>query len=255
MGIYLAEGERLSTRAGSRVTVKSCRSVKDLDSSIGERIDCYRVIVDRLRSAGEAWVGCDFPFSVVQDAIRPQTWKEYVLSMGRRFAEADHWRQEVERRIGGEKKRQTDADTRAPWSPTNLRLYRQTFFGMAHILAPLVAGDTGVALPMMRDEEGKLKLLEVCPACRLKKVDLYKPYKGRGPTLRGARVRLVKELSAMAGMTVELAPSLARQLIDQEGGDALDAVIALLIVAGAVDERHELLHADERNQWEGFIYG
>jgi hypothetical protein len=252
--LYWAEGEFTVTRARQRLMIRSCMSGAELDDRPTISTDCYPVLVDRMLSQGEAWVGCDFPFSIPREAIDPLTWKEYLLSLDKQFRGPTDWQHHCRKKLAGEKKRDADKAARAPWAPTNLRLYRQTYFGMSGILAPLVRENRAVALPFMLDRPGKLKLLEVCPACRLKEAGRYVPYKGRTPSHRRSRKRLVDELSAITMLDVQMTSNVRRRMIDQSGGDALDAVLATAIVARSIRFRHDLLHKVEQNRIEGFVY-
>ena len=43
-------------------------------------------------------------------------------------------------------------------------------------------------------------------------------------------------------------------MIEQKGGDLIDAVLAMAIVAGAIDRPHEQYRRDRTYSLEGFIY-
>jgi ribosomal protein S12 methylthiotransferase accessory factor YcaO len=97
-------------------------------------------------------------------------------------------------------------------------------------------------------------LLEICPASTLKKRDLYQSsYKGKGQQKREARVRILEALERREGLVV---PQETRaQLIEDDGGDALDSVVAALAVSEAL--RHPDFPTVEHHSAyavEGYIY-
>jgi hypothetical protein len=114
-------------------------------------------------------------------------------------------------------------EARTPFSAYNLRLYRQTWLGIAHLLAPLVAtGRVGVA-PMLPAPDGGVLLAEACPASTLRRLGAAGTYKGRTPAARTQRRTL---LNLLAKNGVQLTENAYETAAENRGGDALDAVIA-----------------------------
>ena len=72
-----------------------------------------------------------------------------------------------------ELKRKTDEETSTPFSPYNLRMFRQTYFGIKDILAPLVIDKIACVLPMQQPEQYKPWIIEICPASTLKNLNPY----------------------------------------------------------------------------------
>jgi hypothetical protein len=104
------------------------------------------------------------------------SWQGFVLGFARRHANADDFRQAFRLASPGvELKRITDVETRTPFSPYDVRLYRQIFFGIRDVLAPLVRDDAARVLPLQSPVPGKACLLEICPASTLKRFHLYAP--------------------------------------------------------------------------------
>ena len=93
-------------------------------------------------------------------------------------------------------------------------------------------------------------LIEVCAACTLKSIDLYPPYKGKKAAHRRARTRILDALHRHAETRGALPRGLRRLLVDNEGGDALDAVIGAVATARA-DLTKE---ADAYQRLEGRVY-
>jgi hypothetical protein len=88
----------------------------------------------------------------------------------------------------------------------------------------------------------------------LKQVGCYRPYKGHGDQPRRERQRLVDRLSDIAGHRVIIPTKDRQAMIEQKGGDLIDAVLAMAIVAGAIDRPHEQYRRDRTYRLEGFIY-
>ena len=95
------------------------------------------------------------------------------------FADADTFRSLMRtRHNAAEHKRMTDRIAKTPFNSYNLRLYRQTWWGIAGVLRPLVAHRAASVRPQQKLAAGKPTLIEVCAACTLKSIDLYPSYKG-----------------------------------------------------------------------------
>ena len=87
-------------------------------------------------------------------------------------------------------------------------------------------------MPMQAPARNLPWLLETCPACVLKRLDLYRPYKGRQTKHAQQRKQIIGSL-ADAGL-VRVSDRIRAIAIDDIGGDALDAVIAGAATVGAI---------------------
>jgi len=74
---------------------------------------------------------------------------------------------------GQELKRHADNAAHTPFSPYNLRIYKQTCYGISGILAPLVKADRACILSFHAPADEKPVILEICPASTLKAHNLY----------------------------------------------------------------------------------
>lgn len=190
-------------------------------------------LVRHLRSLGPAVVGCDFPFSLpvtLPGAFADGAdWRGFLAAFPARFPCADAFRDACraasDRR---ELRRLCDVEARVPFCAWNLRLYRQTWHGIAELLRPLVLDGDAVVLPMDAPRPDRMWLAEICPASFLKRVRLYESYKGRAATHRGMRQAILHRLISDRLLAAP-SPRIERTLIDDPGGDALDAVIAAII--------------------------
>ncbi len=228
--IHIAEG-RLAD-SGLRLT--ALRRAEELPGAHRQRETCLPVLCAWLAAQGPCAVGLDFPFGLPRQLVDAPDWVSFVAGFPDRFRSPEAFRDWCRARSGGrELKRRSDIETRTPFSPYNLRMYRQTYWGITALLAPLVANGAAVALPMQPAHPGLPWLLEACPASLLKRLGVYTPYKGHGTELRDARAHILETLRARERLR-KPRRAMVDQIVDDSGGDALDAVIAGLAAARAV---------------------
>lgn len=295
--IWLADGALLPPIPGEQqervLRVSSVRCAASLHGGRPERAAAVAAVRDHLVRSAPAWVGLDAPIALPSGLMRaacgeaaaPSTWRAFVD--GYRWTEAEEMR-EWARGVhsNGEPKRECDVTAKAPFAPTNLRLFRQTHTAISLLLAPMLrAGELSVIPPSLaRDASSDeaaaaalrpVRLLETCPASLLKRVGLYgETYKATTTQARAARARILETLcgagvasgyaddaprvrlelhdgAAPSGDAHEQLPEppeppeqeqplppqsqlLRRAIVDDAGGDALDAVLAATITALAV---------------------
>ncbi|WP_374653012.1 hypothetical protein [Dongia sp.] len=230
--------------------IGSCRPAEDLPGG-GKRPDFAIAALARFITAEpDTIAGCDFPFSLPLELVRAGTWREFALGFRRRFADPQNFHDLCHRDTGGiEVKRRTDREDRTPFNSFNLRLYRQTWWGIGHLLAPLVASDAARIWPQMQRHPKKPLIVEVCAACSLIRLDVYPSYKGKSPAHRQARQRILEHLVAR-GFLAPPRRCLRALLLDNRGGDALDAVIGAIAV-----NRCRIGHKRDRiDRLEGRVY-
>lgn len=194
--------------------------------------------------------GCDFPFSLPTALMHAATWEDFIRAFPARFTDHEAYRsacrQEAE---GRELKRRTDQVANTPFCSYNLRLYRQAWWGMAALLSPLVAGGQIIVAPQMPITDAKPVLIEICPASSLQHLRFRPAYKGGAPAHRLARRNI---LDCLIGHKLLEPPAtaLTERLLDNSGGDALDAVLAAIAAS-----RADLSAAvDPVDQLEGKVY-
>ena len=225
--IWIAVG----TQSRGRLTLDSCRPARELAGGARDRDPALAALVAFLASERRAAAGLDFPFSLPKSLIEETGWEDFLRAFPGRYPDAESLQADCRRAAGGrELKRRTDVEAKVPFSAYNLRLYRQTHAGIASVLLPLVECGAARVVPMQAPAPGKLLLAETCPASLLKRLELYTPYKGRGDGLRDARLTLVNEL-VNKGLLSEPDKSLGERMIEDRGGDALDAAIAAIAAA------------------------
>ncbi|MFN0135050.1 MAG: DUF429 domain-containing protein [Phycisphaerae bacterium] len=231
--IWLSIGR---TDEGGRYVVERCLPAVELPGSAAERnaaIGAVRRLLRELTPDGATTiVGCDFPPSLPLMLIPGGDWRAFVEDFPRRFPNESTFRAECTRLSGGrEVKRRTDRETKTPFCAYNLRMYRQTYFGIRDLLRPLVREAGARVMPMQPPQTRGLNLIEVCPASTLKRLGLYRPYKGKTDAHRRMRQSILSVLRK--GARLSYSPAIARRIASDAEGDALDSVIALLVTARA----------------------
>lgn len=184
-----------------------------------ERAFIYPALADFIASSGESVWGLDFPFSLTRTQIRHSTWSAFAAQFAHDYPTPDDLYQGGK----GHGRRQTDLQAKTPFDPANLRIYRQTYFGIRDLLTPLALSGQAQVVPMMAYHPARPNLIEVCPASTLKRLNLYRPYKGRGDALQSARADL---LDALHERHVIWTAAAEESALDDAEGDALDALIA-----------------------------
>ena len=218
---------------GERVSIESCRPATDLSGSGPERVRCLPILVEFLADQRDAIIGCDFPFSLPEAMVDGGSWRNFALGLGSRFSRAEDFLADCRRRSSGrEIKRACDRESKVPFAAYNLRIYRQTFHGIRDVLAPLLRNGGAVVLPMEKPRSERPWVIETCPASTLKHAGLYPSYKGRSEAARTARRQIVDGL-IQRGLLAPLSRSLRRLAIENQGGDALDSMVAAAATARA----------------------
>lgn len=211
--------------------IEDCIRGVHLPHSGPGRKQAVAALRDFIRARKNAIFGMDFPFGVAKELMGGETWEEFIETLPAAYPDPDVFRKEVIR--GGESyepKRQTDEEARTPFAPTNLRLFRQTYFGIKEILNPLVTRGDAVALPMQPAKEGVAWLIEVCPASTLKNLNLYLSYKGRSEFQLGNRIKILDSLADMFDIT-PAKEGIRETILEDDEGDTLDSLIAAVVVA------------------------
>lgn len=240
---------------GDVAKIEDCRPASELPRSGPAREQCLPAVVDFICRQQRSLVGCDFPFSLPGSMVAASTWRQFALTFASRFPDPDSFLADC-RRLGEgrEIKRDCDRDSRVPFAAYNLRIYRQTFYGIRDVLAPLIARSGAVVLPMQRPRLGKPWMIETCPASTLKKLGLYLSYKGVGPAPRAARRRIIQGLVEQR-LLAPLYPAQRRAALDNTGGDALDSMIAAAATAMSYKSGAFAIHASTmRERIEGRVY-
>jgi hypothetical protein len=247
--IWIAEGRR---PAGAAFHLDSLLPACDLPGGAVAAAPAMAALRACILAEPDTVAGCDFPFSLPAGVIDAARWVDFVREFPDRFPDPDAFRRwALKRAEGRELRRAADVATKTPFNSYNLRIYRQTWWGIVGVLAPLLAARSIIVPPFQSaGQQARPILLEACPACALKQIRLYPQYKGRDAKHRAARGKIVAGLIA-GGWLAPVPRRIETVLLDNAGGDALDAVIAGLIAAYAEID----LPAGGAAGIEGWIWG
>jgi len=253
--IWIAEG----SREGDAFRLVSCLPARALADGASSREPALAALVQYIAALGDAVVGIDVPFGLPEPLVGADDWPGFVRRFADRWPDPASFRADCRAAAGGrELRRRCDVEARTPFSPYNLRLHKQAWHGIAGLIAPLVLTGRVVAAPMQEVAPGRPVLLETCPASFLKRSGdgLYKPYKGAAPALRDQRRTI---LAWLVGRRYLHAPSEAHEcrILDNTGGDALDAVIAAIIaLKGSADAANlrPREHLSRQDRLEARVY-
>jgi hypothetical protein len=234
--------------------IEQIRPGEALPHSGKERGQCLSALLDFISNEKGSIVGLDFPFSLPAELIESQTWENFILWFREQFQTPQEFKQYfLDAAKGHELRRKTDHDQHTPFSPYNLRLYRQTYYGIRDLLNPVVRNHLAYTLPMQTPLPDKPWIIEICPAATLKREHLYFTYKGKDREQYKKRVFILKKLE-MAGMKIAQS-NLRSKVLKDSGGDALDSIIAAFATFRALKNLvpFDYTHQSAYNI-EGYVY-
>ena len=127
-------------------------------------------------------------------------------------------------------RRDTDRETKTPFDCYHYRIVYQMFHGMRDVLLPLRDDESTCVLPfdVATLDTAKRVVAESCPGSTLKRLGLpHARYKQAKPGRVAIKHKRVREL-ILAGLSasIEINPTQRRTMLNNPGGDALDAAIA-----------------------------
>jgi len=238
--------------------IEECHRADALPGSGKSRDQCLVALRDFIAKEDACAFGLDFPFGLPQALVKQkERWEDFVLSFPDDYSSPEEFRGLCREASGGrELKRITDQKSKTPFSPYNLRLYRQTYYGIRDVLYPLVRDQLACVLPMQHALPDRPWIMEICPASTLKLrwKDTYFPYKGRTDEHRAARASILERLEAIGALSIP-AQAVRLKILEDRGGDALDSVIATLATSRALRDP-ALLAVQISNAYalEGYVY-
>lgn len=238
-----------------KLEIEECFAAKDLPGSSSKRDEALFALVEYIKSRRETAFGLDFPFGLPASLVHEKSWSKFVSSFTGHYAnELDFKTKCFEDSNEKELKRVTDIKSNTPWSPYNLRLFRQTYFGVRCVLLPLVCEGKVSVIPMVRLENGKPILMEICPACTLRAMGYSSAYKGKSKEHWRERRRIAELLSDSKQASIS-DNHVLQTVVENVSGDALDSVLAAFAThraaTGQFDER---VWSNSVYQLEGFVF-
>jgi hypothetical protein len=226
--IWIAKGREGTDALASATDVTALAPLTAFKADAKGAAAAARALADLVMTEKPATVGIDAPLGVPARAA-PQGWARFVTSLPECFTDAEAFRAHVLGACEGrEVRRACDVAAKTPFAVANLRLYRQSYHAMADFAAPLLRAGAAVFPPMQAIRDDKPLVLETCPASALKAWGRYRAYKGAAMARRAQRETFLEHL---AGRGLAMSDALREIALEDAGGDALDALIALEITA------------------------
>ncbi len=246
--IWIAE----ALSAGDQLDVRTVYPAADLPHGGVRRDDALAALRAFIEASGESVFGLDFPFSLPRQIVAARDWLIFARLFSWKYPQPELFQELCLAAANGrELKRDTDREAQTPFCAYNLRLYRQTYFGIRDLLAPLVSNGLARVLPMQSPEPGVPWLLEICPASTLKQMpELYRPYKD-APDRQTHRTVI---LDALAASGVRMTIEVRRAALADRGGDALDSIIAAYATWRTLQNPSLLEPRSENERIEGRVY-
>lgn len=243
--VWIASG----TVEDGELHLQRCRSAATLFGTT-DREATHEALVDFLRDGGPTTVGLDAPFSLPGELVDADSWEAFVRGFDDRFDDPEEFRETCLERTDDENRRR-DADERVGGlCPYDIRVHKQTFYAIRDVLEPLL--DDVSVLPM-HDTGAKRTLLEVYPTAVLEQFALfaegYKESSDRGARRRG---RNFDGLERCTGVEYADRESLRETVVENSGGDALDAILAAYAAYdnAVTDDPLDV----EYDEVEGYVY-
>ena len=216
-----------------RLSITACAPIGQWAGAGAGREDCHKALVELIATSPDAVFGCDFPFSLPEFLMQGRSWSRFAEEFARQFSMPEDFREHCRKLADGtERRRVCDREARVPFAAYNLRIYRQTFYGVRDVLAAAVARQAAAVIPMQEYAANKAWIVEACPASTLKSLGVYRPYKGATKAHRAQRGRILDCLHE-TGLIAAVDGRLRAMLLADQGGDALDSVIAAAATARA----------------------
>ena len=238
--IWIAEGA--IGRRGFELA--ECRPATELPGGARDRATALAALAAYLGAQSDAVIGCDFPVGLPKKLVRETDWPGFLARFPQRHASADEFRADCRKRSERELRRPTDIEAKTPFCAWNFRLYRQTYHGIADLLAPLVAAGACDGRADAAADRGSR--LDARDLSRLGAEEARALPSLQGPDGSAhAEPRRDPRRAGRAWRARETGTELRSRLIEDRGGDALDAVIACLAAAAAARRKHPPASAEE----------
>lgn len=233
---------------GHGLVVLDCAPVREIRGARdrGAALMSLRKLV---ASEPDGLFGMDFPFSVPQEMWLGGDWVTFASTFTQRWTDPVMFRKRMLELTGRkEPKRRIGEDAKTPFCSVNLRIFRQTYYGIGRVLGPLLHYSKARVLPFQRYEPGVATVIEVCPASTRGSIGIKSAgYKGRTSACADKRADVLRKLEGEFGVRISN-ETLRERIVSDQGGDALDSVIAARAVLSAL--QHGDLTTEARDDVE-----
>ncbi|WP_435119216.1 DUF429 domain-containing protein [Halolamina sp. C58] len=226
-----------------------------------DRADAHRALTHHLAGLdGDTAAALDFPFALPASVVDAGSWTAFVRTFPSLFASPADLQRRCQSRAelaDGDRVQHVRAteESVGALSPYNRRLRSQTFYGIRDVLRPLVLADTVRAVPMQDLDAERPTLLETYPAAALDSLDGETHRAGYKEASDEGRERREANLDALAAESeVTVAAGVRQRLLDDDGGDGLDAALAAFAGWRNTVDPTNLAVEDGEYGVEGYIY-
>lgn len=230
-----------------------------------ERSPALVYLAEMIAESQQALWGLDFPFGLPIELMEPGAkWPAQLDLVKSWNGDAHSFGLECLNRakaLGGPNhiRRLTDIEARTPFDTYHYRIIYQTFYGMRDVLDPLRRKKGTAILPFQyqRLPSAGRVVVEACPSSTLKRLRLpYQNYKQPGERpLEAKHLNTRRILLSGLAEHVRISGEHRSTIIQNRGGDALDAVIAAIgTLRGWQTCDHEETARHPRYPREGRVY-
>lgn len=242
------------------------RSLASLEALAGDpsRERAHGWLVGKVLSSERALFGIDAPFGLPVELFREgAAWAEQLHEVAR-FPDAremgrSYSKQALARFGVMHVRRETDKREKTPFDCYHYRIAYQTFHAMRDVLTPLARDAKTAVVPFQYARLAKATrvVVEACPSSTLLHVGAprrgYKEPGGRD--VSDARVAVRKRILSLVAPHAKLSRSQRATVLEDPGGDALDAVLAAVgALRGWMRADHVALARDPRVTREGWVF-
>lgn len=240
--------------------VVDCSAAVDRFDCEADRDATLRGLTHHLAGVDADWAaGLDFPFALPRAVVVEADWETFLRHFPDWFDDPTDLQRRCQSRANlaaGDRVQYTRVteDEVSGLSPYDRRLRAQTFYGVRDLLRPLVLADAVRAVPMQALDSDRPTLLEVYPAATLDRLDAETHRENYKDASEEARRRREANVEAVEAAGVAIPEATRELLLADDGGDALDAVLAAVATWHNTADPSNLTIEDERRRVEGHIY-
>lgn len=253
------EDEDSNSESLTGLSIRDCRPATEWFDRSADRdvilATLTSFLADLLSSTA---VGLDFPFGLPALLVTVDDWETFLVQFPSDYSSPDDLRARCTDRaelVGDGSKTKLFRTTDVPLaalSPYDLRLQSQTFYGIRDVLRPLTMANAVRVHPMQSPASDKPSLLEVYPAGTLDDLGLHHTkYKDGTEAGRDRRREILDGLTAHG---VAIADEVRERAVADDGGDALDAIVAAVGAYRNTRDAATLTTDDDLTAIEGYIY-
>lgn len=255
--IWICKG----TNNDNILQIDNCCRLRDELRKGSKRDQCFAALKNFIQREKSAAFGLDFPFGLPQTLLNGADWEIFIRQFPKMYNNPEQFRgiclqKSLQETGNKELKRRTDEEKQSPFCAYNLRIYKQTYYGICNVLYPLVRDNSACILPMQHSHGEKNLVLEICPSSTLRQEGLpYSGYKGKkdGETKRQNRAHIL-DCMIKKGLIKDVSLKIREIVLNDTEGDALDSIVAAVATFRATNNRYQPVLAFDVYKVEGYIY-